>query len=328
MERELHSRLKKGETPDEIAEDLLRSFIEGQLPPEQWDDALNFLRNNRNSAELYRWLAEDALSSREPRWQHIVAALASVLPATDPIWTVVQTGAVDTSAETSAGFTWPTEDHPFRTRLLRQREAELQSRKEHLRSKLEFVRSQRLEDQEGPLLEELSSLAPNDPELQKEWHTYRVRWAKKVVNQAAVEMEALPQKGDPAPVALRLAVLEELGETPSSRLDLALLLHWVEDPEGVIQILRSHLQRHPIFLDLLMAARGASGQWLEALEDIRGVEALGTFPHGRQLIYYKALCLHEMGHGMLAIELMEQVVSDDPHYRQGEHLLTLWKEAR
>lgn len=217
---------------------------------------------------------------------------------------------------------------------------EYAAKKATLLEKLEFMRSQRLYEEEGRVMTELQALFPLDSQIQKVEEDYQDRWAREVVARnissntdvtdelASRLNELTPEQKSIKEIFARQAyekAKDQVTKNPETAYDMALLLSFMDFYTEAIEVLNlatSEVRVDWLKLELLLKAR----QFLTALEEAGRLEiAYAGDPESTfSVVYARARALWGLGQGDLAIELMQSLVKIRPNYKSAQSLLADW----
>lgn len=223
-----------------------------------------------------------------------------------------------------------------RETLNRAKQEEMLLRKQQLREKIDFMRAQRMFDQELQLLEELQSLFPSESGIEKDKEELRLRWAREIVSGArasadtlASDLESKAHELTPAEQVMKSLIVERAIElakaSPSFTCDLAIGMHMMDLHMEALKILEhapTDRRADWLKLELLIRAR----QFVTAMEEtVRLEEKYADDPETTfATTYARAQALHGLGERAAAIELLEGLTRIRPHYRSAQSLLLDW----
>lgn len=208
------------------------------------------------------------------------------------------------------------------------------SRREELYEKLEYVRAQRMIEQEEKLLDALEALDPADPILPQARKEFRERWARHVIaekSRALFDEEffeaELPLTEEEKTWTHQFGQLVEeiVIARPALAYDMSIGFYFLELFNHALRFLRfadESLATDWLRLELMLKAR----RFIECLDDLQRVETKyaddpeSTFA----ATYFRALILRGLGQTGAAIELLKSIVSIRPHYRSAHALLLDW----
>lgn len=219
--------------------------------------------------------------------------------------------------------------------ILSQRE---KTRREELYEKLEFVRAQRMIEQEDKILKQLELIDPNDPVVLKARQDFDERWARHIIAEKARAMfdeefvdPEVHLTEDESRWADEFAQVAE--EVLQSRrhmaYDLSVAFYFLELFNHALRLLRyaeSDVAVDWFRLELMLKAR----RFIECLDDLQRVETKyaedpeATFA----ATYLRALVLRGLGQTTPALQLLKSIVSIRPHYRSAHALLLEWSGGR
>ncbi|MEK7355519.1 MAG: hypothetical protein AAB250_03675 [Bdellovibrionota bacterium] len=217
-----------------------------------------------------------------------------------------------------------------------EREAELEKKKNDIMDKLQFLRANRLQEQEKQAIEEFKAIAPQDPQIVKEIESYDMRWAREVLSRRAPLEEASAEEllrrsermtpEQEASKSLMVARTKELAKNdPRAAYDLALSLHFMDFNTEALEVL-SVAPPSPssdwLRIELMILAR----KFGDALAEASTLEArYASDPEAAFAITYaRARALKGLGQGELATDLLRSLVRVRPSYKSAQSLLMEW----
>ncbi len=214
---------------------------------------------------------------------------------------------------------------------------EMVQKREFIKDKVNYFRSQRMHREEAAALSELRLMFPNDASLPEDQRSADERWAYEVVAQGAMErdlLESLNRKishltddQQEMKSVLVADARQQLKEHPKQAYDLALHLHFMEFHLEAIEILESSgqpLEEAELWLRLELMIK--SRKFVEALEETHYLEERFSDQPDSVFaaVYSRSICLWELGQGSLAVDLLKSIVKIRPGYRSAHSLLIAW----
>lgn len=216
------------------------------------------------------------------------------------------------------------------------RKIELERKKDEIRDKLQFLRANRLQEQEKQVLEEFRAIAPQDPQLVREQESFDMRWARDVLARrtpleeaSADELLRRAERLTPeqeASKSLLVSRTKELAKnSPRAAYDLALSLHFMDFNAEALEVL-SVAPPSPsadwLRLELMIMAR----KYVDALAEASNLEArYASDPEAAFAITYaRARALKGLGQVELATDLLRSLVRVRPSYKSAQSLLMDW----
>lgn len=211
-------------------------------------------------------------------------------------------------------------------------------KKQALKDKLNYMRANRMFEQESIVLDELQAMFPAEADISAEREALDIRRAREIVaNSTAGSAETdltseLQWKADrltPEQTTAKNLIIARASEIAAddSRLayDLAVSLHMMDFNQEALAVLE-HAEVSPaaewLRLELMIRAR----QFVDALEESSRLEiAYAHVPDAAfAAIYARARAMHGLGQKALAIELLRSLVRIRPHYKSAHSLLRDW----
>ncbi len=204
-----------------------------------------------------------------------------------------------------------------------------------LREKIEFLRSQRMMDDESKALKQYHLTYPDDHDASLDQKAFDERWARHIVGenidhrsmQTIIEEKGTPIGCEQAIVrSLMMTHARELVQKhPEKNYDLAMALAFMDFSEEAVEILRLSA-RSPeaewFELELLLKSR----KFLEALELSQQLEVkfVEDPESSFAAIYARARALWGLGQKSQAVDFMKSIVKIKAHYKNAHSLLDHW----
>ncbi len=204
-----------------------------------------------------------------------------------------------------------------------------------LREKIEFLRSQRMMDDESKALKQYHLTYPDDADASLDQKSFDERWARHIVGEnidhrssdSVVEEKGAPLGHEQAQVRkLMMERAQEIVKTqPEKNYDLAMALAFMDFFDEALSILRLSARTPEaewFELELLLKSR----KFLEALELSQQLEVkFAEDPDSSfAAIYARARALWGLGQKSQAIEFMKSIVKVKAHYKNAHSLLSHW----
>lgn len=222
-----------------------------------------------------------------------------------------------------------------RDQFLRTREEQIIERREALKDKLQFVRGQRLFEQEAEVLEEIQAIFPDEEELKADKEAYELRVAKEVIAKNAsgtdlsVDLQWKMERLSGAELSAKDLIVarakEMAKEDPFSAYDLAVSLHLMDFHAEAVEVI-SLAGRTPaaewLRIELMIRAR----QFVTALDEAARMEVqyAGDPDATFAIVYIRARALYGLGQTAMAVELLRSLVKIRPQYKSAHSLLIDW----
>lgn len=219
---------------------------------------------------------------------------------------------------------------------------ELVARKQALKEKLEFMRNNRLFEQEAKILDEIRYTFPNDPEFKREQNAFDVRWAREVISNSTSVTDPTSdliyktERLSPEQLnakTLIVARAKELAQShPEAAYDLAIQMHFMEFNVEALEILEliegvQISMQHSYASDWLrLELKLHARHYVSALEEASRLEMeYASNPEASfALVYARARALWGLGQSSMAIDLLRGLVKIRPHYKSAHSLLMDW----
>jgi len=208
-----------------------------------------------------------------------------------------------------------------------------------LKEKLQYLRDQRMVEQEQEVLELLLKLAPDDPEIRSEQLNFRERWARHLItkkgNMPSVEERLLERWTSPlnaeeqAWMQFQLIEIKNITEqNPEASYDFALFFGFMEaftEGQETLQKAPASEAKDWLNVEYLVEAR----RFIEALDELNTLEnRYADNPETPFAVsYLRAKSFHGLGQSSEAMEVLKSLLSLRPNYRAAQSLLLLWSET-
>jgi hypothetical protein len=343
FETEIGALLRDLKDPVSVAEDLIRRWNMGVLNVNEQRDCAQFFNAAGLHQNLFQQIRLQTADNAIIPWAQYADAvgLSRIKPSGAELDAIFE-GAKEQSCLSELVLShqldiWSRKFAETRAKIVRLREEELEAKRLKLKDELEFMRSNRLVEEEGRVLNEVEALFPADVEVKQERESYEMRWAREVLAKATLEFES-PQADDLARRADRLTpeqdaakklivsrALSAATESPHLAYELALALHFMDFHTDAINVLAKASSAPSVDwlrLDLLIAAR----LFVDALDESQRLEsAYASDPESTfASAYARARALKGLGQNELAIELMRGIVRVRPGYKSAQSFLMDW----
>lgn len=344
FETEISALLRESRNSRRVADELVQRWRHRILSESEQLDVAQFLIASGQYSLLFEQLAHMLSERTRIPWAQFVEVLgrAGIKP------NELQVRALVEGAESQEGGIGEFFRSPYidlldrsladrRQGLRAQKQREIEEKKSSLRDKLQFMRANRLFDQEGQVLEEIQALFPEEPEFAAEKESFQLRWAREIVANASQDtevdlpvdlywkLENLPpeQKAQKDLIVARAAELAK--ERPQSVYDLAIGLHLMDMNAEAVELLKigpASAAADWLKLELMLHAR----QFVNVLELAADLETKhAEDPESAfAAIYARARALKGLGQNTLAIDLLRSLVRVRPNYKSAQSLLLDW----
>lgn len=332
--------ISEGRT-DRVAEILQQRLLNSPLNHQERRSFMNFLiqaGHYRKALEVYAHWFREKISSPlysfcyllhsskfQPRPEFFKALFAAVKHA-------------DEEDRPTHFLPWETLDARFselKGKTLDKWKTKARELKQRLYEKLEYVRANRMIEQEEKLLDELAQKYPDDENIQIEKENFAQRWARAVIAKKTSEglfhqdeqVEAPHTEQETAVAQAITGAMKDLASLkPKMAYDFAIGLYFLEFYEKSREVLHysvpaAHVDWFEI--ELLLKSR----RFVECLDTISIVEKRYADDPETTFgaTYYRALTLAGLGQTVKAAELLRSIVSIRPHYRSAHSLLLKWR---
>ena len=204
-----------------------------------------------------------------------------------------------------------------------------------LREKIEFLRSQRMMDDESKALKQYHLTYPDDHDATLDQKAFDERWARHIVGenidhrllQTIIEEKGAPLTPDQ--MAVRKLMVSRakdiVKEEPKKNYDLAMTLAFMDFYEDALEVLRLSARSEEaewFELELLLKSR----RFLEALDLSQQLEVkFAQDPESSfAAVYARARALWGLGQKSQAIDFMKTIVKVKSHYKNAHSLLSHW----
>jgi tetratricopeptide (TPR) repeat protein len=344
FETELRDLLSDLRDPRAVAEDLVRRWNMRLLGPDEQKDAAQFFLSAGLYGVFFDQIRTICDGADEVPWAQLAEAVgrAKIKP-TDKELDAIFEGAKAQNALSDLVRShqldlWSRKFSEHRSRIQHLRAKDLEAKKQELKDKLQFMRSNRLVDQEAELLKEAEAMFPSDLEMKSERESFEMRWARDVIARAGLAVES-PEPEDlerraerltPEQIATRDLIVERAKEVAAANAnlayDLALALHFMEFHTDAIEILNHVPESTPsidwLRLDLMIFAR----LFVDALSEATRLEELyADDPESAfAATYARAHALKGLGQDEMAVDLLRGLVRVRPGYKSAQSFLMDW----
>lgn len=207
-------------------------------------------------------------------------------------------------------------------------------KQQELIDKLEFLKNEKLIEEERKTLEQIELEYPNEKQFIKQYkNEFQWRWAahvlaqKKVVQRTELKKEAESPEHQAFLQILEKEALQQIIKKPESGLHFCMMFYFMEQYETALYILqRSNQGSQNAWLELELMIHAK--HYLSALELAEKIEK--KFYNSPDtdvpfaIAYIKALAYKGLKQNARAIEMLESILKFRPQYRQAERLINEW----
>ena len=340
MEHEIQLRLSNGESALSIAESFATRWFHPETTDDQRRQMAVFLFHSGQFVTLAQVCAQALQKKTYIPWDVLVEWFSKLRHFSEEArqWLVegIQSETAMDHALRSYGFDEIDERFAEHRKAIQSNTiAQISSKKRKLLDKLEYIRAQRLLEEESKLLKELNALDPDDPTVAQWMDDYRWRWAREVINRTRTS-EPLQSQISPTLtftedektfLQLLFAQVEEILQNDKSMaLDFAVMFYFFDDIEKALHILENTPRSWSsvwLMLDFLLQC----SRPVEALDLVYQLQqSVDSQPERKlSLMYFKARALYSLGQKHEAQDTLKQLLQVEPHYRSAERLLAIWE---
>lgn len=341
IELEIYALLNELGDPALVADKLIQNLeaSEDTLTPENLEGLSAFLWHCGFHATLLDFVLRHLDDENFPiPWAYFLGAIHTVNPNLDEeTRTALKEGILTLEAQGEAGRAKAVEEL-FPGVSWRQ-DRKYNIHKDHLRQKKNYLdqlvtlRTQQLYEQEKNLLGFLQNLYPGDEEVLKELSEHKQRYALEILARRTplarsytIEESPLPPDQRQALEEILKAMKAEVQSAPELAYDFAIAA-WMLDayPEALelLDLAPESDGKNWFRLELLLLNR----LFLELLQDLARVELYYAAEPDTffATAYLRAQAMWGLGQRHIAIEVLESLLSAQPHYRAGSSLLAIWR---
>jgi len=341
LESEINALLREKNDPQLVAEELIYRWRHRLLNEQEQLDCAQFLL----AAGLYRHLFTEIhrliIETEKLPWAQLAEALGRIGYKPDDY----EVNALFEAAESQSAVPELLRSRQLDlfSRTFAEKRAELHDaikrsifeRKQALKDQIQFMRAQRLYEQELKLIEELEALFPSEADIREEKDELRLRWAREVVANArattdpAIELERKLEYLTPEEESVKAILVERAHEIakekPELAYDLAIGLNAMGFAREALEVLEHAKPSYAadwLKLELMIRAR----QFVSALEEATRLET--EYANDPETFfaatYARARALHGLGEAASAIDLLRGLVRVRPNYKSAQSLLLDW----
>ncbi len=343
LELQLHDLFSDLGSLEKVAEAITDRWEKNLLSPIEQREASRFLLKLGDSSKLTTQFTRLLTSKQQMPWPEFANAIeASGVDLTSEEKRALAEGVTEQNAYedvllVGSAVHWDPMFEKKNIDRIAKLAQEMVQKREFIKDKVNYFRSQRMHREEAAALSELRLMFPNEASLPEDQRSADERWAYEIVAQGAVErdlLESLNKKiswltDDQKEMKSVLVAdaKQRLSKHPKQAYDLALHLHFMEFHLEAIEILESSgqpLEEAELWLRLELMIK--SRKFVEALEETHYLEErFADQPDSVfAAIYSRSICLWELGQGSLAVDLLKSIVKIRPGYRSAHSLLIAW----
>lgn len=341
FEAEINSLLRETGDLPQVAAELVRRWQMNLLNEREQIDCAQFLV----ASGLYPTLLEQARRLHKNGGTLPWAQLAEVLGRSKIPLEARETAALIEGAEAQESLEALLRSHQLdawdrvfierRAQVRGQKLLEVEERKKSLKDKIDFMRNNRMFEQERKALDELQALFPDEPELATAKDSFEERWAREVLASSSTLTDPTQdliwktERLTPEQVSAKSLIVDRAkqlaAKDPRLAYDLAICLHFMDFNAEAVEVLGDH-QSSPaadwLRLELMIRAR----QYVTALNETLRLEiAYAGDPEAAfASVYARARALWGLGQNAIATDLLRSLVRIRPNYKSAQSLLLDW----
>ncbi len=342
VEFNIQRGLRDGQGSDSIGQSLVQKSLSGHNDSEFVNAVGYFLLQTGQYKLLFTYIYQLATDQKAIPWGAMVSALAYLSEK-------IPSGYMDLILEGAEDQDQLNQVLPLRNletfsprfaeerkKYLKHLGEEYQKHKKALLDKIQYLKSQRIIDEEARVIEEFKAFFPLARDLDALNADFERRKAEHMIS-------AMADKGDkkaplrkprptPPPVELQpwISLLvkgcrEKAKANPQAAVDLALMFYFFELYSEALAVISVAPETESVNW-LRLELKVLSGRFVDAMEEARRLEQLyATDPESTfATTYARAQCLWELGQNSLAISLLQGIVSIRPYFRSAHSLLKQW----
>ncbi len=343
FELEIGALMRDLKDPVAVSQDLLRRWNMGVLSVDEQRDCAQFFNAAGLTQMFFQQMRLMNSDKAQIPWAQFADALGhSRIKPSDIEINAIFEGAKEQSSLSDLVLShqldiWSRRFPETRAKIVSLRAEELEAKKQKLKDELEFLKANRLVEEEKRVLREAEALFPADQDLKADRESFDVRWAREVLAKASLELESpeaeelarrterLTPEMEAAKIEIVARALEVANEKPDLASEIALSLHFMDFHAEALQVLEKAPPSDVVDwqrLDLMLAARF----FVDALEESQRLESV--YADDPEAIfaaaYARARALKGLGQLQLAIDVMRALVRARPGYKSAQSFLLDW----
>lgn len=329
--------------PRLVADDLVRRWNMNLLGPDEQKDAAQYFLATGLYGVFFDQIRVLCQDQGEIPWAQFAEVIgrAKIKPKPKELDAILEGAEAQNSLSDLVRSykldIWSKKFSDNRKRIKELRARDTEARKADLKDRLQFMRSNRLVDQEAALLKEAEAIFPADLEMKSERESFEIRWARDVIARAGIvaespdaeDLERRAERLTPEQIAMRDLIVNRAREVAAENVglayDLALALHFMEFHVDAIEVLNQAPASPSIDwlrLDLMIFAR----LYVDALSEATRLEELYASDPETAFgaTYARAHALKGLGQDEAAVELLRGLVRVRPSYKSAQSFLMDW----
>lgn len=329
--------------PRLVADDLVRRWNMRLLGPDEQKDAAQFFLATNQFGVFFEQIRVLCQNQEELPWAQFAEVIgrSKLKPKPNELEAILEGAAAQNSlSDLIRSYKldlWSKKFSDHRKKIVELRARDLEAKKADLKDRLQFMRSNRLVEQEAELLKEAEAMFPSDLDMKSERESFEIRWARDVIARAglaaespdAEDLERRAERLTPEQIAIRDLIVNRAREVAQENADLAydlaMALHFMEFHVDAIELLNQAPASPSIDwlrLDLMIFAR----LYVDALSEANRLEELyaGDPEAAFAATYARAHALKGLGQQEMAVELLRGLVRVRPGYKSAQSFLMDW----
>lgn len=345
IEVQIRNLLLENATPAEIVTQLADQVLDSEITDADRHAVFAFIMNAGFDREFLNCI-RNCLKAKKPlAWAMFIEVLARQGQTPSPyVMEAFFKGAKRQSLENEIilARSWDTWDKRFsekRAEHIKELSQKARNQIDALKEKLQYLRDQRMVEQEQEVLELLIKLAPEDPEVLNEQKNFAERWARHLITKKGslpsvaerlLERWISPLSAEQqAWMQFQLIEIKNVTEqNPEASYDFALFFGFMEafaEGQETLQKAPASEAKDWLNVEYLVEAR----RFVEALDELNVLEnRYADNPETPFAVsYLRAKAFHGLGQGSEAIEVLKSLLSLRPNYRAAQSLMLQWSES-
>lgn len=341
LEAEIGAQLRATNDPTAVADELLERWHRNLLTESEQIDCAQFLLAAGLDHKLFEEIPRLIAASGRIPWAQFTEALGRSGLKIDEfeiqaVFDAAQ--AQDAAIDLLRARSMDRQHERFselRSQLQEGRIREINERRQSMLDKIQYLRANRMIEQEGKMLDEYEALFPGDVFVREEREALKLRWAREVVANSTSSQDLISDLDwkigslTPEQTAVKTMLVEQAkalaGQDPRLAYDLAIGLHLMDFSQDALDILALAPESFAadwLRLELMIRAR----KFVDAMEEATRLEVThAADPEAAfAALYARARALHGLGQVESAVELLRSLVGVRPHYKSAQSLLADW----
>ncbi|MES2856085.1 MAG: hypothetical protein V4692_09490, partial [Bdellovibrionota bacterium] len=190
FETEIRTLILTLKDPAQVAADLMSRWQSQLLSEEEKEDCAQYMLASGQLTLLFKQLKLAISESGRIPWAQFAEAIGrgKIKPSAKEIEAIIEgAGAQNALSDLVRSHQldlWSRRFGELRLEVETLRKNDLEERKHELKDRLQFIRANRLYEEEKKALEEIEAVFPSESEFAGERGSYEVRWAKDIISRA------------------------------------------------------------------------------------------------------------------------------------------------